>query len=150
MVQESPLKTDSNDKLRWCCCSVIKQQRQLFITFGTLDELVAINTKVPRQAGRQQDMELLEMITCVAREHTHTHARRECVYLWDKQAPRGQKSKQLQLNSIAVPKGPKGSPPARAGVIHLAWPGYTYLHEVHEVMMRMEGGYCGLTGNPTE
>lgn len=62
-------------------------------------------------------MELLEMITCVAREHTHTHtdtyARRECVYLWDKPRHPGAKN-QNNCSSIQLlcQKDQKDLPPS--------------------------------------
>lgn len=56
------------------------------------------------------------MITCVAREHTHTHtethARRECVYLWDKPRHPGAKN-QNNCSSIQLlcQKDQRISPP---------------------------------------
>lgn len=101
-LQESPLKA-TNNKLRCCsrsrsCCFMTLQRRQLFITFGTLDELVAINTKVPGQAGRDDAAAARDDYMCVP--HTHTPPHTLCICGYKTKAPRGQKSKQLQLNSI--------------------------------------------------
>jgi len=67
----------------------------LFITFSTLDEQTAINTKVPRQ-----DTWRIWLCSYVLSLYVIVQ---KC--MWIKRRPRGQKSKQLQLNSIAWHRG---------------------------------------------
>lgn len=115
----------------------------MFITFGTLDELVAINTKVPRQAAGRQAAghgAARDDYMCGPGAHTvtHTHMHAESVCICGiNQGTPGPKIKTIAAQFNCCAKRTKRISPPRPGVIHLAWPGYTYLHEVHEVMMRM-------------